>query len=684
MFPKYAAAVLYIIIASTFAQAGERYAFLVGVSGYDEKELKPLTYPRNDILEFRDVLQEAGYRSQNIILMVDDLAALPKTAPAGRFLPESARIRKELQILIESLEPDDSLLIALSGHGVQFQGETDSFYCPLDASLADKSSLLSLTWLYEQLKYDSQSGRGCKARQRLLLVDACRNDPASSIRRTTGGAKLQSASLPQLVPPPEGVVALFSCAEGQQALEHDPLKHGVFFYHVLQAFRGNADADADRQLTLDELILFTKAKTQEYARLNLGASQTPRQKGFFDGTWTLRSMGGYQSSTGPEIVMTPEEIERRLTVARDFMRGRNPSLAADAFDLYQQSWIWARLGETRRALELFAEGRKVDELIYLERSATTRARLLGVIKKRDPGADIVAQAAQIDADVAAEAKHIKLVSDEQYAREGKKPEIDVEAGYRERMKGLTNSAFYEPTVYVKGEPNSHHEHQLKLFSFSSDMTLAMLIQHPWYFAQHRFEVVRKPDDPVVPDDVLLLAAFRGEDAPVRRLLTDSGNRYGYAPYWSVPFAIRRRWSELDDILATVKNGKVQPVARLLAAEVAARIEPSRVPALVNGATIGSGRLSRIGSLFKTSLTGEELQEPEVLLNLAEGMQRPWSIEQSSGTWEGVNEDRAYRWRWRLAGKVGGTPQVVADSGLQMEFATTEFVIGLLEDVPLSR
>ena len=32
--------------------------------------------------------------------MVDDLAALPKTNPAGRYLPESSKIRKELELLL--------------------------------------------------------------------------------------------------------------------------------------------------------------------------------------------------------------------------------------------------------------------------------------------------------------------------------------------------------------------------------------------------------------------------------------------------------------------------------------------------------------------------------------------------------------------------------------------------------
>ena len=196
---------LCLTLATSVVRA-ENYAVIIGIGGYDEKQLKPLgEYPRNDAIEFRDLLVQSGFKTENIILMVDDLAALPKTTPAGRYLPEAAKIRKELELLLPALERDDTLIIALAGHGVQYKGEKEPFFCPLDAQLDDKTTLISLDWLYEQLKYDEEKDTGCKPRQKLLLVDACRNDPESVIRRTGGsGPGLASVTLPQLAPLPEG------------------------------------------------------------------------------------------------------------------------------------------------------------------------------------------------------------------------------------------------------------------------------------------------------------------------------------------------------------------------------------------------------------------------------------------------------------------------------------------------
>ena len=305
---------------SGFSRAGEKYAFLVGISGYDEKQLKQLPYASADIVDFRSVLLDSGFKADNIIMLVDDLSALPKGKQAGRFLPEHKKIREELLILLPALEPDDELIIGLAGHGVQFKDDSDPYFCPLDTNLSDKSTLISMNWLYQQLEYDKKTKTGCPARAKLLIVDACRKDPETRIRRNSNGPELASLTKPQVAEPPAGVVALFSCAEGQEAMEHDPLKHGVFFYHVLEGLKGKADSDMDQQVTLDEMIAFTKAKTTSYVRKELRAPQTPRQKGFVDGTWILRSL---EDSTLPDLITNSIGMKLKLIPAGEFMMGTN-------------------------------------------------------------------------------------------------------------------------------------------------------------------------------------------------------------------------------------------------------------------------------------------------------------------------------------------------------------------------
>ena len=93
-------------------------------------------------------------------------------------------------------------------------------------------TLIGLGEVYRELE---SSGAGLK----VLLVDACRNDPQSDNSRAGGTITLESVSRPQRRPPPGGVVALFSCSEGEKAFEHADLKHGVFFHFVTEGLRGS-------------------------------------------------------------------------------------------------------------------------------------------------------------------------------------------------------------------------------------------------------------------------------------------------------------------------------------------------------------------------------------------------------------------------------------------------------------
>ncbi len=270
--------------------AGESYALLVAIGDYDLKELRPLRYTRADVIDFHAALVESGFSSKNIVLMHDDvekLAAHYRALGSGQrprdYLPEGARIRKELQLLLGRLRPDDSVVVAFSGHGVQFRGEKESYFCPADADLEDKSSLIGFEEVFAALK-------DCSAARKLFLVDACQNDPLSEIAKSRKTVDLDSVTRPQTVAVPEGIIALFSCKAGQKSFELPELGHGIFFHHLLDGWKGNADANRDGRITYKELADHTEIKTAEFAALKLKVLQTPLLKSEFSGEWILRSL----------------------------------------------------------------------------------------------------------------------------------------------------------------------------------------------------------------------------------------------------------------------------------------------------------------------------------------------------------------------------------------------------------
>ena len=177
----------------------------------------------------------------------------------------------------------DGVLVAFAGHGIQFRGGDEAYFCPADARPDDKATLISLKEVYQALD-------GCEAQLKLLLSDACRNDPVAAVsRRVT--MDVASVTRPQSVKPPGGVAALFSCSEGELAFENDTLKHGVFFHFIIQGLQGEADFNKDREVALEELTFFTKRRVLDFVRAEYdGLRQMPVLKGEVGGLPVLASL----------------------------------------------------------------------------------------------------------------------------------------------------------------------------------------------------------------------------------------------------------------------------------------------------------------------------------------------------------------------------------------------------------
>jgi hypothetical protein len=232
---------LALAVALSPVRAAERYALLVGVNEYQHARLTPLKYAVNDVAELADVLKKAEYQ---VTLLTD--AAGKKDE---KLAPTKANIEKRLHEVVRRCQRGDTLLLAFTGHGLQFGAQKDAYYCPVDARPleTETDSLVSISKIYSELE---ASFAGVK----IVLVDACRNDP------TPGrGRGLDADSAPS---PPKGVGVLFSCSAGQRAFEHDSLKHGVFFHYVLEGLKKEA-ADRQGRVTFDDLAKYVRQEVPD-------------------------------------------------------------------------------------------------------------------------------------------------------------------------------------------------------------------------------------------------------------------------------------------------------------------------------------------------------------------------------------------------------------------------------------
>lgn len=252
-----------VCVTSTWAQsnpaAGKHFAVLVGVENYAHPSLRepPLKYSCDDVTSLAEVLRSSGY---DVTLLSDDVGA-----SNPELVPTRSNIESHIKSTLRGCGPQDTILLAFAGHGLQFAGQPDAYFCPQDARpfKDEMATLVSISSVYSELE---KSFAGVK----IILVDACRNDPDPARGR---GVDADSAP-----PPPRGVAALFSCSSGQRAFEHDELKHGVFFHHVLQGLEGKA-ANGDGEVTFDSLSSHVRSQVpRDVARLVTGQRQFPNLK----------------------------------------------------------------------------------------------------------------------------------------------------------------------------------------------------------------------------------------------------------------------------------------------------------------------------------------------------------------------------------------------------------------------
>ena len=273
---------------------GNKYAFLVGCSKYLKTEFRELPYTGNDVNGFRDALVQTGFPGEHVIVLHDD-------AKQRRYIPEKARILKELDLLLDGIRQreQDTLVVALSGHGLQFKGDPVSYFVPLDGKVDDKSTLIALggkDGLYELLK-------NCKAKQKLLIVNACRNDPTIGLDFATKKVLLADEDRNEV---PEGIAAIYSCQAGQKSYYDPDRKLALFFDHVIRAWKGEYDDGGE--VTLEKFFEHVTVKTNIDANRTLEVKQTPSVQREYAGKWVIAAAAAEAPKEKSKLANKPPAV----------------------------------------------------------------------------------------------------------------------------------------------------------------------------------------------------------------------------------------------------------------------------------------------------------------------------------------------------------------------------------------
>ncbi len=178
------AAVL-LISESAFAQS--RLALVIGNSNY--QSAVRLANPLNDAKAVAEALGAAGFE----VTTASDLSQA-----------EMRRTVRDFSARIAEKGPDATALVFYAGHGVQVDGE--NFLIPVDARIQRESDVaieaLRLADIVKALET-------VQSRTRIVMLDACRNNPFSSVGASGRGLAIVDA--------PTGSIVGYSTAPGTEA-----------------------------------------------------------------------------------------------------------------------------------------------------------------------------------------------------------------------------------------------------------------------------------------------------------------------------------------------------------------------------------------------------------------------------------------------------------------------------------
>ena len=209
-----AALILLLALSAAFSAQAQRTVVTVGsgrrvalVIGNNAYPWGPLVNSANDARALAAMLPRVGFDAKDVTLLVD--ANLKQMQKAGRDF-------------VEKLRPDDLAFVFYSGHGVEVRGE--NYLIPIDFP-PNASDLEARDEAYsaQQLLRDLESSG---AKTRVMILDACRNNPLRASRAAGGGLGRMDG---------EGTLIVFATSAGKTADDNPRGRNGLFTTELLKA-----------------------------------------------------------------------------------------------------------------------------------------------------------------------------------------------------------------------------------------------------------------------------------------------------------------------------------------------------------------------------------------------------------------------------------------------------------------
>jgi hypothetical protein len=316
---------------------GKRWALIIGVDNY-EKDITPLYGSVNDAKALKEVLiKYAGFPANQVILMTTDAANRD-------LIPNRGNILDQLDKLSYQISDDSLLLFSFSGHGVSIGN--DAFLIPSDGRIYQNPELLRERSI--DVRRVKQAIQLTRAKQVLMFLDACRNDPLKG--RGDAANPLTEAykkgfSFELANKGIEAFATIYATSIGDRAYEfldkQTQQYRGFFSYAIEEALSGKA-SDEKGEITLGGVIKYLENNVRQRVQIEKGQKQVPYYitEGFRTNELIL-SVSGSKTPVIFENTILQGEVSFNYEVNKPFTIGKDEYEFKISWTTCSTYCIWA-------------------------------------------------------------------------------------------------------------------------------------------------------------------------------------------------------------------------------------------------------------------------------------------------------------------------------------------------------
>lgn len=204
--------------------SGRRVALVIGNGAYTSSPLA------NAVNDAKAVAATLGALKFNVVKLALDTTAVALDRAIDQF--------------VQLLQPGDVAVVYYAGHGIQIAGE--NYLLPIDFHAQDEADARYASYS-AALLHDKLAERG--ARMKILILDACRNNPFR-MSRSLGGGLAPMATVGR------GSYIAFAAGPNSTADDNPRGKNGLFTTYLLEALN-------EPGLTLEQVFSRVRLKVDE-------------------------------------------------------------------------------------------------------------------------------------------------------------------------------------------------------------------------------------------------------------------------------------------------------------------------------------------------------------------------------------------------------------------------------------